>query len=350
MNDLPRQTLCKIIAQYGVSVCRDPQRCEGLLRDLCGEHRREVTVLVGALKERVAVDLLASQDWVPLEILLSRLSRRLGQNLALTEDAARWGVEAWAQALGVISDEDSSVSSFSERHPLAVSTLTVIPEISDREQATLTANTLATRGTTATPGMPRSYSTPAVFSSPKRGPGSVHFSQRVMIGILALLLIAVVFLLLLLNHYKGLAEARVLEVQEATSARENAERAGREESIKRKAAELRAQEAEENSVIWQVAALENRTGFDIHYSVSTGDGSFEDGMLRPGEQRKYVNRITDIQVKFSRCICGEYIEKRLTLKADKTIGHEPNQLEKSEARINYFAVTTENEINIFHAG
>jgi hypothetical protein len=348
MNDLPRKTLCKIIAQYGISVSRDPQRCEGLLRDLCGDYKREVAVLIGALRERVAADLLASQDRVPPEILLSRLSRRLRQNLALTEDAARWGVETWAQALGVMSEEDSSVSGF--RHSPTVSTPTVIPETSQREQTTLTSRTLDTRGTTASPGLPSSYSTPSVYSTPKRGPGTIPSSQRVMIGLLALMLIAVVFLLLLLTHYKGLAEARVLELQEATNARENAERASGEESIKRKAAELRAQEAEENSIVWQVAALENRTRFNIQYSVSTGDGSFEAGMLRPGEQRKYINKITDIQVKFSRCTCGEYNEKQITLKADKTIGHEPNNLEKSGARVNYFAVTTENEISIFPAG
>jgi parallel beta-helix repeat protein len=103
MNDLPRQKLCEIIVQYGRSVCDDPRRCEGLLRDLCPDHRREVFVLASALKERVAAELIASSAGVPYEMLLARLANRLQDNLGLAEDAACWAVETWALALGVIS-------------------------------------------------------------------------------------------------------------------------------------------------------------------------------------------------------------------------------------------------------
>lgn len=106
MNDLPRQTLSKIVHKYGVSLCDDPRRCEGLLRDLCGEHRREIYVLVTALEEGVAADLLGSQDNIPQEVLLARLTKRLIDELALAEDAALWAVESWALALGVISNKD----------------------------------------------------------------------------------------------------------------------------------------------------------------------------------------------------------------------------------------------------
>ncbi len=103
MNDLPRRKLCEIIAQDGLSLCDNPRRCEGLLRDLCGEYKREIFVLVSALKERVAADLLSSQTGVPREVLLARLVSRLQDNRALTEDAARWAVESWALALGLMS-------------------------------------------------------------------------------------------------------------------------------------------------------------------------------------------------------------------------------------------------------
>ena len=105
MNDLARQKLGEIIIQYGHSLCEDPRRTEALLRDFCGEHKREINVIVSALKERVAADLLASQKGVPQEILLARLTKRLQDNLALTKDAARWAVESWALALGTITPE-----------------------------------------------------------------------------------------------------------------------------------------------------------------------------------------------------------------------------------------------------
>ncbi len=102
MDDLPRQKLSAIIAQYGQSLCDDPRRCEALLRDFCGQYRGEIAILVNALKEGVAAELLASQKRVPHEILLAQLTNRLRDNLYMTEKAAKWAVESWALALGII--------------------------------------------------------------------------------------------------------------------------------------------------------------------------------------------------------------------------------------------------------
>lgn len=103
MHDLPQQKLGEIIAKYGSSLGDDPQRCEGLLRDFCGQYRKEIAALVGAVKEGVPKELLSSQHSVPPEVTVARLTKRLQDDLALAEDAARWSVESWALALGVIS-------------------------------------------------------------------------------------------------------------------------------------------------------------------------------------------------------------------------------------------------------
>src|SRR5262249_6308807 len=92
------------IVTYGRSLCDDPQRCAGLLSDFCGQHRREIHVLVNALKERVAVDMLSSSaSSLPPAVLLTRLTKRLQDNLGMAEDAAQWAVDSWALALGVIA-------------------------------------------------------------------------------------------------------------------------------------------------------------------------------------------------------------------------------------------------------
>lgn len=106
ISDVPRQKLCEIVARYGRDICDDPRRCEGLLRDLCGGHRREIHVLMSALKERVATDLLNASASLPSEQLLSLLTRRLQDNLALEKDSARWAVETWGLALGKVSSAD----------------------------------------------------------------------------------------------------------------------------------------------------------------------------------------------------------------------------------------------------
>ena len=95
-----------MIARHGPGLCSDARRCEGLLRDLCGEHRREINILVGALRERVPLDLLAARTSVPSGLLLTRLAKRLEDHLALTEGASQWAVDSWALALGVVSDAE----------------------------------------------------------------------------------------------------------------------------------------------------------------------------------------------------------------------------------------------------
>jgi hypothetical protein len=106
MNDSVRQGLRELVARHGPAVVEDRRRCEGLLRDHFGEHRREVSALTSALEERVPHDLLAATPATPREVLLARLARRLTDHLALAEDAARWSVSSWAFALGVVSEDE----------------------------------------------------------------------------------------------------------------------------------------------------------------------------------------------------------------------------------------------------
>jgi hypothetical protein len=103
MNELPRQKLGEIVARHGRAVAGDVRRVEGLLRDYAGKHRREIAVLVSAAEERVPADLLAAGVGLPREAVLLRLARRLQDNLALEATAAKWAVNSWALALGVIS-------------------------------------------------------------------------------------------------------------------------------------------------------------------------------------------------------------------------------------------------------
>src|SRR5918993_2716545 len=106
MNDAPRQTLRELIARHGPGLCSDARRCEALLRDHAAAHRREVNTLVSALKERVPLDLLAAQSAMPRGLLAARLAKRLEDHLALTGEAARWAVDSWALALGVVTEAE----------------------------------------------------------------------------------------------------------------------------------------------------------------------------------------------------------------------------------------------------
>ncbi len=114
MNPSVQQQLRSVIAEYGHSIRFEPRRVEALLRDLCAHDRCEVSVLVNALNERVAIDLIAGQHTIAREVLLARLTKRLESNLAVTEAAARWAVETWAFAL-----LEPSTTSKHRRHEFA---------------------------------------------------------------------------------------------------------------------------------------------------------------------------------------------------------------------------------------
>jgi hypothetical protein len=107
MNDLPRTILKDLVRCYGLSLIGDALRTEGLLRDTCGEHPREIFVLVHALRQQIPADLLACRQSLPLPVLKGILARRLEDELSYSEQASRWAVESWAEALGLPGESSS---------------------------------------------------------------------------------------------------------------------------------------------------------------------------------------------------------------------------------------------------
>src|SRR5262245_53622228 len=111
MNPRVRDKLCQILAAYGPSLHSDPRRCENLLRDLCPQNKRELNVLIGALREGIPADLAAPAQKKTAIGAIGRFSKRLEDNLALAEGPARWAVESWALALGVVTPQQLAAAS-----------------------------------------------------------------------------------------------------------------------------------------------------------------------------------------------------------------------------------------------
>src|SRR5260221_6683157 len=101
MSPKPREVLIEIIAKHGDSFLASPGRCEGALKDYCGEFRREIFVLVSCLRAGV-VEQLRQQNGASVKLTCSRQVLKLEQNLAISGDIARWAVESWAIALGLL--------------------------------------------------------------------------------------------------------------------------------------------------------------------------------------------------------------------------------------------------------
>jgi len=100
LNDEVRDILARLVAQYGQELCTDRQRVEGLLRDLCGQHRREIGVLVSAVREGVAQELRGAPGTEVDALVFHRLVQKLDHNAGIAEDYARWALTTWAEALG----------------------------------------------------------------------------------------------------------------------------------------------------------------------------------------------------------------------------------------------------------
>lgn len=111
MNNLPRQKLCEIIKLYGKNTCNDYKRTRGLLNDFCGGSYPEINFLLTALEEQVCTELMASSKIASYEMLSARLVKQLYTNRGMAEEIARWAVDSWALALGIILNDSSFTSS-----------------------------------------------------------------------------------------------------------------------------------------------------------------------------------------------------------------------------------------------
>src|SRR6266699_2192237 len=112
-DETPRQLLREIVAHYNATAWSEPARFRGLLMDLCGENQKyfepQINILVEVLVVKVVDDLQkSSQLSVPAEVLIPRFTQRLRAK-GFDENLARWGVESWAMALGIIPPSELSL-------------------------------------------------------------------------------------------------------------------------------------------------------------------------------------------------------------------------------------------------
>jgi len=98
MNNQAQQILHQCIRDYGITLCREPQRLEALLKDYAkGQFKREIFVIVQAAKENVVEQLL--HNTAPLELIAGTLAHQLTENYGTDRHLADWAIESWLFAL-----------------------------------------------------------------------------------------------------------------------------------------------------------------------------------------------------------------------------------------------------------
>jgi tetratricopeptide (TPR) repeat protein len=107
INPVPKEKLKDIISQYGLSIIEEPQRCKGLLLDLCGNCKKEINALIFALICKIPEELEKSKQ-LPWEITKGRLKNKLIDEFGMVEKLSEWAIETWAEAINAQLVEISS--------------------------------------------------------------------------------------------------------------------------------------------------------------------------------------------------------------------------------------------------
>lgn len=93
--------LKSLLDRYGIGLLGESGRLRGLLHDDCPQAKREVSVLMQALEERVPQDLMRVHSGEPIQSLTPRLAKRLSDEKGMAPNASRWAVDTWAEGLGL---------------------------------------------------------------------------------------------------------------------------------------------------------------------------------------------------------------------------------------------------------
>ncbi len=94
----PGAVLRDLLAQHGQQLAFDAETTHRLLSQACPTAAREVDAIVAAQRLRIPWELLNSGAEIPAE-RLDELARSLCDQTQMPEDAARWIIQTWMQAL-----------------------------------------------------------------------------------------------------------------------------------------------------------------------------------------------------------------------------------------------------------
>lgn len=96
----PRHELARLVGTEGLTLCADPARVERLLRT---DWQRAVALLVAAQRFGVPQELLRAVETGEVAERITYLVGQLVHVQGLAESDARWAVESWGMAVGVLA-------------------------------------------------------------------------------------------------------------------------------------------------------------------------------------------------------------------------------------------------------
>lgn len=98
-NEYVIEKLGEIMVEHGVELCSNVPRLNAFLQDYCAKYRKEINLLIMAVRENIVQDLLNQFDTKVDQHMLSNFVDRLYMEAGIEEQSAKWAIFAWCQAL-----------------------------------------------------------------------------------------------------------------------------------------------------------------------------------------------------------------------------------------------------------
>lgn len=103
-----RHNLSWLIRYQSDDACFSESKCKSLLMDHNSLHQRENDLLATAVKQQIPSEMLRLKQ-LHHSFLLPKLTRWLIRETGMDENEAKWAVDSWAMALGLIPFADGSL-------------------------------------------------------------------------------------------------------------------------------------------------------------------------------------------------------------------------------------------------
>lgn len=105
-----RDVLRTLVARQCFPLWDSFETYERALGAQCPDRSREIALIVLALQNGIVSEMFRLRNRLILSILLPKLIRWLERQSDLTQHEAKWAVDSWAIALGLLPFEDEELS------------------------------------------------------------------------------------------------------------------------------------------------------------------------------------------------------------------------------------------------
>lgn len=101
MNDVVSEFLSKYIYNYGIVICEDVEKLYELLILNCPQSKKEIFVLISAVRENLVKEAILKKDKCSYEKIYESFNDSLINNLGFNEEISKYVVECWLTSLAI---------------------------------------------------------------------------------------------------------------------------------------------------------------------------------------------------------------------------------------------------------